>query len=85
MPTNIFGRDRQPPSIDLLLRERPRKVGPQKAKCPKCGFELVLPNMDEEIDCPRCGAHLRRKNHEDEKLVTKPDEATLSEFEADEK
>ncbi len=85
MPTNMIGRDRDPPPIDLLLRTRPRRAGPQKTKCPKCGYELVLPNMSEEIECPRCGARLMRGNYEDEKLVTVPEEATLPEFEADEK
>jgi DNA-directed RNA polymerase subunit RPC12/RpoP len=88
MPTNTFGRPpwpRMPPSIDQYLRAKPKKGRPQKAKCPKCGYELVLPDMSEEIECPRCGARLMVKNYEDGKLVTEPEEATLPEFEAEEK
>jgi predicted nucleic-acid-binding Zn-ribbon protein len=68
-----------------ILWRHPRKRGPSKAKCPKCGFELVLPSMSEEIECPKCGAHLARKNYEDDKLVTEPDEATLADIYAEEK
>jgi hypothetical protein len=41
--------------------------------------------MSEEIECPKCGAHLARKNYEDDKLVTEPDEATLADIYAEEK
>jgi uncharacterized Zn finger protein (UPF0148 family) len=46
---------------------------------------MALPNMAEEIECPRCGANLERKNYEDEKLVIEPEEATLTEIEAEKK
>jgi DNA-directed RNA polymerase subunit RPC12/RpoP len=87
MSTNTFRPPplpRLPPSIDQYLRAKPKKGGPQKAKCPKCGHELVLRDTTEEMECPRCGARLMVKNYKDGKLVTEPEEATLPEFGAEE-
>jgi ribosomal protein S27E len=56
------------------------------AKCPKCGYRVVLGHMGETVECPKCGMLLSRKNSVDEKLVLGSEEATeLSEEDAGER
>lgn len=65
-----------------ILNPEPRIV---KTKCPKCGLELALPPVYEEVDCPRCGAHLARRNDEEEDLKEVAEEPVNTEAEAEEK
>jgi len=71
-----------------LRPESPEKVESElrtnKVKCPKCGSKIMLPEEGEDVQCSQCGTLLRRKGNKWE-LTAETEDASLTEFEAEEK